>query len=88
MIETLIYDIIDKYYNENSKYYGSERYENGEFIDMEEELEEALTTQGIEHKISTQYGFSSPGYENSFLAVAYIDKDGTLGQVTVLLEEM
>lgn len=55
---------------------------------MEKELEEVLTEKGVEHVIETEEGFSSPGYDNNFLAVAYIEEDGTLGLRTVLLECM
>lgn len=32
------------------------------------------------------YGFDSPGYENEFLALAYLDENNTLQLETVVLE--
>lgn len=89
MVREIIDEIVEKYYKEDGGYYGGYRYdeEENEF-DMKKELEEALTEKGINFVIKTEDGFSSPGYDNDFLAVSYIEQDGTLGLETILLECM
>ncbi len=53
---------------------------------MDEEIKSALEEKGIQFKVEFEYGFSSPGYDNDFLAIAWIEADGTLELTTVLLE--
>ena len=50
------------------------------------EKKEELEEKGIQFKVEFEYGFSSPGYDNDFLAIAWIEADGTLELTTVLLE--
>ncbi len=89
MIEEIIKEITEKYYNESEEYYGEYRYdENDKEFNMKKELEEALTEKGIKFIIKKEDGFSSCGYDNDFLAIAYIDENGSLGLETVLLECM
>lgn len=89
MIEEIISEIIEKYFDEKEEYYSEYRYdsEDNEF-NMKKELEEALTEKGVKFIIGMEDGFSSPGYDNDFLAIAYIDENGSLGLETVLLECM
>lgn len=89
MIKDIISEIIEKYFNVNGRYYGEYRYdsEDNEF-NMKKELEEVLTEKGVKFIIEMENGFSSPGYDNDFLAIAYIDENGSLGLETVLLECM
>lgn len=87
MIEKLIKEIIERYYKKSGEYYGEYRYdENNKEFNMKKELEEALTENGITFIIKKEEGFSSCGYDNDFLAIAYIDENGVLGLETVLLE--
>ena len=53
---------------------------------MDEEIKSALEEKGIQFKVEFEYGFSSPGYDNDFLAIAWIEADDTLELTTVLLE--
>lgn len=87
MIRKLIEEIIEKYYREDGEYYSRDREdENGNDFEMEEEIKSALEENGIQFKVGFEYGFSSPGYDNDFLAIAWIEADGTLELTTVLLE--
>lgn len=90
MIKEIINGIVERYYREDENYYGKYRYNDGDGkeFNMKKELEEALTENGIKYIIKEEEGFSSPGYDNDFLAVAYIDENGSLGLETVLLECM
>lgn len=89
MIEDVINEIIEKYYRDDEEYYGEYRYdeEENEF-NMKVELENTLTEKGIKYAIEKVDGFSSAGYDNDFLAIAYISEDGSIGLKTVLLECM
>ena len=53
---------------------------------MNEEIKSALEEKGIQFEVGFEDGFSSPGYDNDFLAIAWIEADGTLELETVLLE--
>lgn len=87
MIKKLIEECIKKYYLEEEMYYSEDREdENGDDISMKDELTEILTAKQVPFQISKEEGFDSPGYENSFLAVAFIDENGELGLFTVCLE--
>ena len=55
---------------------------------MDEEIKSALEEKGIQFEIGFKDGFSSCAYDNDFLAVAWIEADGTLELKTVLLETM
>lgn len=89
MIRKLIEEIIEKYYRESDEYYSRYREdENGNDFEMDEEIKSALEEKGIQFEIRFEYGFSSSSYDNDFLAVAWIEADGTLGLKTVLLEVM
>lgn len=84
MIGKIIDDIIQKYYNENEEYYEEYRKdEENKNHCMKKEVEEALTEKGVEYVIGTEESCSFPGYDNDFLAVAYIEEDGSLGLRTV-----
>ena len=88
-VKDIITEILEQYYKEDEEYYGEYRYDDEENeFNMKEELEKALTEKGIKHIIQKEDGFSSPGYDNDFLAVAYIEEDGSIGLETVLLECM
>lgn len=89
MVKDFINEIIERYFRSDDEYYGEYRYDDEENeFNMKDELEKALTEKGIKHVIGTEDGFSSPGYDNDFLAVAYMEEDGSIGLVTVLLECM
>ncbi|MFQ9515362.1 MAG: hypothetical protein ACLRZ9_06000 [Eubacterium sp.] len=89
MVKEIISKIIKKYFKEDEEYYSEYRYDSeGNEFSMEKELEEALTEKGVKFIIEMEGGFSSPGYDNDFLAIAYIDENGLLGLETVLLECM
>lgn len=89
MIRKLIEEIIEKYYREIDEYYS--RYhedEDGNDFEMDEEIKSALEEKGIQFEIRFEDGFSSCAYDNDFLAIAWIEADGTLELETVLLETM
>ena len=87
MIRKLIEEIIEKYYREDGEYYSRDREdESGNDLEMDEEIKSALEEKGIQFEVEFEYGFSSPGYDNDFLAIAWIEADGTLELTTVLLE--
>lgn len=89
MVKEIISEIVEKYFKEDEEYYSEYRYdsEDNEF-NMKKELEEALTEKGVKFIIEMEDGFFSPGYDNDFLAIAYINENGSLGLETVLLECM
>ena len=87
MIRKLIEEIIKKYYRESDEYYSRYREdEYGNDFEMDEEIKSALEEKGIQFKIGFKDGFSSCAYDNDFLAIAWIEADGTLELKTVLLE--
>ena len=87
MIRKIIEEIIEKYYRESDEYYSRYREdEDGNDFEMDEEIKTALEEKGIQFKVEFEYGFSSSGYDNDFLAIAWIEEDGTLELTTVLLE--
>lgn len=89
MIRKLIEEIIEKYYLEDGEYYSKYREdESGNDLKMDEEIKSALEEKGIQFEIGFEDGFSSCAYDNDFLAVAWIEADGTLELKTVLLECM
>ncbi len=87
MIRKIIEEIIEKYYREIDEYYSRYREdEDGNDFEMDEEIKSALEEKGIQFKIGFEDGFSSCAYDNDFLAIAWIEADGTLELTTVLLE--
>lgn len=87
MIRKLIEEIIEKYYRESDEYYSRFREdEDGNDFEMDEEIKSALEEKGIQFEIRFENGFSSCAYDNDFLAIAWIEADGTLELTTVLLE--
>ena len=89
MIKDIINEITEKYWNESEEYYSEYRYDSEENeFNMKKELEQALTEKGVNYIIKKEDGFSSCGYDNDFLAIAYIDENGSLALETVLLEGM
>ena len=89
MIRKLIEEIIEKYYRKSDEYYSRYREdEDGNDFEMDEEIKSALEEKGIQFEVGFEDGFSSPGYDNDFLAVTWIEADGTLELKTVLLENM
>ena len=87
-MEKDIEKIIEKYWDADEEYYSSMRYEgeNEEEFWMKKELEEYFEKTGTSYKINKEDGFDSPGYENEFLAIAYIDENTTLQLRTVVCE--
>lgn len=72
MIRKMIEEIIEKYYREDGEYYSRDREdESGNDLEMDEEIKSALEEKGIQFKVEFEYGFSSPGYDNDFLAIAW-----------------
>ena len=89
MIRKLIEEIIEKYYRDEEEYYSSFRYdEENHMVGMKDEIKEVLTEKGATFQIEFENGFDSAGCGNDFLAIAYIETDGSLGLKTVLLEIM
>lgn len=89
MVKDIINEIIEKYYKQDEEYYSQYRYDDEENeFKMEKELKSVLDEKGINYVIGMEDGFSSCSYDNDFLAVAYTEKDGALGLITVLLECM
>lgn len=89
MIGELINQIIEKYYRDEEDYYSSCRYdEENHMVGMKDEIKEVLTEKGATFQIEFEDGFDSCGYGNDFLAIAYIETDGSLGLKTALLETM
>lgn len=89
MIKDIISGILEKYWREKGEYYGEYRYDEEEKeFNMKEEIEQALTENGVNFLIQKEDGFSSCEYDNDFLAIAYIDENGHLVLETVLLECM
>lgn len=89
MIKDIINEITEKYWDESEEYYSEYRYDSEENeFNMKKELEQALTDRGANYIIKKEDGFSSCGYDNDFLAIAYIDENGSLALETVLLECM
>lgn len=87
MIRKMIEEIIEKYYREDGEYFSWNREdEDGNDLEIDEEIKSLLEEQGVRFKIGFKDGFSSSGYDNDFFAVAWIEADGTLELETVLLE--
>ena len=87
MIRKLIEEIIEKYYQEDGEYYSRYREdEAGNDLEMDEEIKSSLEEKEIRFKIKFEAGYESCAYDNDFLAVAWIEADGTLELTTVLLE--
>ena len=88
MNEEKINEIIEKYYRTDEEYYGRYRYdgEDGETeVKMDNEIKEYLDSVSAVYKIEFQDGFSSCGYDNDFLAIAWLC-NGEIKLETVLLE--
>lgn len=79
--------IIDQYLNDDECYL-SYRYEGEDEIEygMESEVEKYLISKGVSYKIETVDGFDSCGYSCDTLAVAWVDDEGELQAINVLLE--
>lgn len=82
-----IEEIIEKYFDNEEEYYSSMQYdeEENEFL-IKEELKEYCEKNNMKYELTIDYGFDSPGYENEFLALAYLDENNTLQLETVVLE--
>ena len=87
MIRKKIEEIIEKYYREDGEYYSWDREdEDGNDLEIDEEIKSVLEEKGVQFKIGFKDGLSSTGYDNDFLAVAWVEADGMLELETVLLE--
>lgn len=82
-----IEEIIERYFDKEEEYYSSVRYdeEENEFW-MKEELKEYCKKNNIKYELTIKDGIDSPGYENEFLAIAYLDENNVLQLETVVLE--
>ena len=88
-IKEKVNEIIEKYWHEDEKFYSQfrcDKYEENEF-DMKDEIKEYFDSTGVPYAISFEDGFSSCGYDNDFLAVAWFC-NGKIELKTVLLESM
>lgn len=77
-IREKINEIIDRYYDDEEDRYSTCR---------EDELEEFLTSNNIEHKVEKEDGFENAGIDTYFIAVAFIDENNKLDLITVYLED-
>lgn len=70
-----IEEIIERYFDNEEEYYSSMRYdeEKNEFW-MEKELKEYCEKNDIQYELNVEEGVDTPGYENEFLAIAYLDE--------------
>lgn len=87
-MEEKIEKIIEKYWDDNEEYYSSVRYEGedeNEFW-LKDELELFLKETGVKYQIKKEDGFDSPGYENEFLALAYMNENNELKLHTIVME--
>lgn len=82
-------EIIEKYYIKDKERYSSWREDEEDLNEysMEDELEEFLTSNNIEHKIEKEDGFENSGIDTYFIAVAFIDENGKLDLISVYLED-
>ena len=82
-----IEEIIERYFDKEEEYYSSVRYDEkeNEFW-MKEELKEYCKKNNIKYELTIKDGIDSPGYENEFLAIAYLDENNVLQLETVVLE--
>ena len=81
--------IIEKYESEEcgEKYYTDVRYDEDENeFWMKDELEEFCKENNLIYKLKKEEGFSSPAYDNEFLALSYLDENGNLQLHTVVIE--
>lgn len=85
-VEEKINGIAERYWHEDEEYFSQFRYdENEKEFDMVKEIEEFLDSAKIPHSVKFESGYSSCGYENDFLAIAWFS-DGKIELRTVLLE--
>lgn len=82
-----IEEIIERYFHKEEEYYSSVRYdeEENEFW-MKEELKEYCKKNNIKYELTIKDGIDRSGYENEFLAIAYLDENNILQLETVVLE--
>lgn len=85
-VKEKINNIVKMYWHEDEEYFSQFRYdENEKEFDMVKEIEEFLDFTKIPHSVKFEPGYSSCGYENDFLAIAWFS-DGKIELRTVLLE--
>lgn len=85
-VEEKINSIVERYWHEDKEYFSQFRYdENEKEFDMVKEIEEFLDSAKILHSVKFESGYSSCGYENDFLAIAWFSDD-KIELRTVLLE--
>lgn len=85
-IEEKLNEIIDRYYDSDENYYSPYRHdENGNELEMQDEIKGYLESVNAVYNIDYTDGYSSCSYDNSFLAVAWWC-DGEVKMTTVLLE--
>lgn len=87
--EEKIQEIINRYYHYDEEYYSQYRYEEcdgGEIeFNMKDEIEEYLKSVNAIYNIAFEEGYSSCGYDNDFIAVAWL-YNGEIKMETILLE--
>ena len=89
----MIYDILDKYYDEEKGCYCRYRIEDGSYINIKDELTHMFIENKVDFKMDSTDAFDSPGYDCDVLSIAYIQPVSTPGAKplrleTVLLENM
>lgn len=93
VVSKMIYDILDKYYDEEKDCYYQYRSEDASEVSIENELMLMFNENNVDFKMSITDAFDSPGYDCSVLSIAYIQPVSThdaksLRLETVLLENM
>lgn len=89
MVENIIEDIINKYFDEENKYYFEYREGNDECYYIKDEINNILSEKGVNFKLEVTDAFESCGYDCSVLSIAYIEPNNNWGSLrlkTVLLE--
>lgn len=87
MIEELIKNISDKYFDAACNCCHRCRTDDSNDYDILNEIEQKLKENNISFKIAITDTLDSPGYDGSVLSIAYIQpSDNSIGLETILLE--
>ena len=92
-VTEMIYDVLDKYYDEEKGCYCKYRREDDSDINIKDELIHMFIDNSVDFKIDITDAFDSPGYDCSVLSIAYIQPVSapdakSLRLETLLLENM
>ena len=91
MVENIIEDILNKYFDGENEYYSKYREENDESYYIKDEISKTLSKMGINFKLEITDAFESCRYDCSVLSVAYIEPNNNCDSLrlkTALLEIM